>query len=96
MADMDVGMAAAERGDYAAAVEQFRPLADDGNVDAQYNLGLMYSHGLGVTQDHGEAARWYRLSADQGNVDAQINLGSLYDDGKGVPQDDGAARDDLS
>ena len=38
MADMDTGLAAAERGDYAAAIEQFRPLADDGNVDVLVTL----------------------------------------------------------
>ena len=59
----------------------------NGNADAQYNLGLMYANGQGVTQDYKEAVKWWRLSADQGNASAQSNLGDMYADGKGVTQD---------
>jgi hypothetical protein len=46
----------------------------------------MYSHGLGVTQDHAEAMKWYRKSADQGLAIAQNDLGAMYTHGHGVPQ----------
>ncbi len=61
--------------------------ADQGNADTQYNLGLMYNNGIGVTQDYAEAMKWYRKAADQGNAKAQSNLGLMYDNGQGVTQD---------
>ena len=82
------GLAAAESGDYATALRLWRPLADQGNAGAQYNLGFMYDNGRGVPQDYAEAVRWYRLAAEQGNASAQYNLGILYDFGGGVPIDD--------
>ena len=83
----DRGMASHERGDYSTAVQFFRPLAEQGNAAAQYNLGLMYANGEGVPQNDAEAAKWYRLAAVQGNAPAQYNLGVMYRTGEGVPQD---------
>jgi len=80
--------AAYQRGDSATALRLFRPLADQGKADAQYNLGFMYANGLGVGKDFAEAAKWYRLAADQGNAHAQFGLGIMYYDGRGVPEDD--------
>ena len=79
--DFDAGVAAVERGDYAAALEEWRPLAEQGLADAQYNLGVMYDEGEGVAQDDAEAVRWYRLAAEQGDAGAQNNLGVMYDEG---------------
>ena len=45
----------------AAALREFRPLAERGNVMAQISLGYMYDKGLGVAQDYTEAAKWYRM-----------------------------------
>src|SRR5438132_944176 len=75
------------RGDYATALRLFRPLADQGNTVAQFNLGVMYKDGTGVPQDYLEAVKWERLAADQGYADAQSNLGNMYYQGQGVPQD---------
>ena len=80
-------IAAQGRGDYATALRLFRPLADQGDALAQYNLGVMYSNGQGVPQNYAEAMKWYRLAANQGDADAQYNLGVMYDNGQGVPQD---------
>ncbi len=85
------GFAAYERGDYATALREFRPLAEQGDAVAQYNLGIMYSKGQGVAQDYAEAVKWYRKAADQGNADAQNNLGHMYSKGRGVSQDDAEA-----
>ncbi len=85
------GVAAAQRGDYATALQLWRPLAVHGNDAAQFDLGLMYDHGRGVPQNDAEAAKWYRLAAAQGNADAQNNLGVMYAHGRGVPQNDAAA-----
>ena len=73
--------------DYATALRLFRPLADQGDAEAQSMLGLMYDVGRGVPHDHAQALKWYRLAADRGNAWAQFNLGLMYDNGRGVPQD---------
>ena len=71
-----------------AEVEQLRARAEQGDADAQFNLGCVYDNGEGVAQDVREAARWFRLAADQGHTDAQYLLGAKYDYGRGVGQDD--------
>jgi uncharacterized protein len=86
-ADLDDGFRAYQRGDYATALREWRPLADQGEAAAQYNLGLMYANGKGVGEDDAEAAKWYRRAADQGHAAAQNNLGVMYANGKGVRQD---------
>ncbi len=86
--DFERGFAAHEKGDYATALREWTPLAEQGDVDAQYNLALMYAKGQGVPQDYTVALKWYRLSAEQGNAKAQNNLGVMYGEGRGVPQDD--------
>ena len=81
------GFAASQRGDYATALREWRPLAEQGYASGQYNLGLMYRNGYGVPQDYAEAVQWYRKAAAQGDGDAQNNLGLMYGTGLGVPQD---------
>ena len=76
-----------QEGSYAAALNEFRPLADSGNATAQLFLGLMYHNGEGVPQDYPLAAAWYRKASEQGNADAQFNLGMMYRNGLGLPQD---------
>jgi len=72
---------------YAASHEKdFRVAAAQGDADAQYNLGLMYSRGVGVGEDDAEALKWYRMAAAQGHAKAQYNLGMMYYFGKGVPR----------
>ena len=61
--------------------------ANQGDADAQYNLGVAYHDGEGVPQDYAEAVRWWRKAAEQGNLMAQSNLGVAYEHGEGVPQD---------
>jgi TPR repeat protein len=78
--------AAHSRRDYATALRLWRPLADQGNAEAQYALGFMYDGGQGVPRNYARAAKWWRLAADQGHTFAQYNLGTLYDNGNGVPQ----------
>ena len=75
------------RGDYATALRLLRPLAEQGDAQAQNHLGIMYETGFGVTQDYLVAATWYRKAAEQGNPGGQYNLGALYERGNGVPQD---------
>ena len=86
-ADFQKGLTAAFNGDYATALREWKPLAEQGNADAQYNLGFMYDKGRGVQQDYKTAVKWYKLSAEQGDADAQTNLGFIYEKGLGVRQD---------
>ncbi len=62
---------------------------NSGPTDAQtqYNRGLAYYKGEGVSKNFMEAARWFRLSADQGNAEAQFYLGLLYSNGWGMARD---------
>jgi len=83
-ADFDKGLDAANSGDYVTALKEWRPLAEQGDASAQFNLGLMYAKGDGVIQDYKEALKWYRLSAEQGVANAQFNLGRMYALGEGV------------
>ena len=89
--DFDKGMTAYNRGDYAAALAEWRPLAEQGLAKAQHNLGLMYENGQGVPEDDKEAVKWYRMAAEQGDASAQNNLGLMYAKGEGVPMDGAVA-----
>ena len=64
--DFQKGLTAYESGDYATALREFEPLAEQGVADAQYNLGFMYDNGQGVRRNHKTAVKWYRLAAEQG------------------------------
>ena len=85
--DFQRGVEAYNKGDYATALKEWTPLADQGHAKAQYNLGVAYANGEGVIQDYKTAVKWYILSAEQGNAKAQYNLGIMYDNGQGVLQD---------
>jgi len=66
----------------------YQKAAEQGDADAQFNLGVRYGCGRGVRQDDVEATRWYRKAAEQGYSDAQLSLGFMYVNGRGVKQDD--------
>jgi TPR repeat protein len=81
------GLAAADRRDYQTALKLLQPLADQGNAEAQYDLGNMYLDGPNGKPDFAEAAKWYRKAADQGNVVGQFAVGNMYKNGHGVKKD---------
>ena len=85
--DLGRGWDAYNKGDYATALREWKPLAEQGDTAAQFNLGWMYGEGLGVPEDVQQAVKWYRRSADQGDAAAQYTLGLIYNQGRGVPQD---------
>jgi uncharacterized protein len=60
--DFDNGVKAYKNGDFATALKEWRPLAEQGNAAAQFNLALMYDNGTGVPQDYAQAVEWYRRS----------------------------------
>lgn len=57
--DFDAGLRAYTSGDYATALQEWRPLAEQGNASAQIVLGFMYDQGRGVAQDYVEAVRGF-------------------------------------
>ena len=61
-ADFQKGLDAANKGDFAAALREWKPLAEHGNARAQLNLGRMYRRGAGVPKNHEIAVKWYRLA----------------------------------
>ena len=63
--------------DASEAVKWYRQAADQGDVLAQFNLGVFYETGKGVPVDQEHAAKWYRKAAEQGHTDAQEALKRL-------------------
>ncbi|NNE85951.1 MAG: hypothetical protein HKN28_18465 [Alphaproteobacteria bacterium] len=84
--DFKTGLAAYDRGDFAAALKEWRPLAERGDARAQYNLGVVLFNGQGVPHDPVKAVEWYRAAADQGYGPAQANLSFMYETGQGLLQ----------
>jgi TPR repeat protein len=75
---LEDAVVAYRRADYATAFRIYRSMADQGLAIAQFNVGLMYDNGQGVSKNEVQAMKWYRLAADQGRSDAQYQLGHLY------------------
>ena len=76
-AGFDEGLAAFERGDYATALEEWLPLAEGGNANAQYHLGFMYAVGQGVPKDNIEAHMWLSLAAAKEDAVARMTRDKL-------------------
>lgn len=55
-------------------IQYFEQKAQQGDADAQFNLGNVYASAHGVPLDHDEAQKWWQKAADQGHIDAQHNL----------------------
>jgi hypothetical protein len=87
LADFQTGLTAFQKGDYTTAAKEWKPLADEGSAEAQFNLGLLYLDGHGVPQSDAEAVSWFRRAAEQDYTPAQHNLGAMYGSGQGVKRD---------
>ncbi|MEO7750149.1 MAG: tetratricopeptide repeat protein, partial [Sphingomicrobium sp.] len=74
---VNAGIEAWQRGNYASAVAIWRPLAERGDADAQFNIGQAYRLGRGVPINLSQAKSWLEKSAAQGHVDAETTLGLL-------------------
>jgi cell division septation protein DedD len=75
------GIQAWQKSDYSAAVKIWRPLAEKGDPDAQFNLAQAYRLGRGVPTNLAAAQTWLERAAGQGHVDAQTTLGLLLFEG---------------
>lgn len=85
-ADYETGRIAFTKADYAGALVEWQPLAEQGDTRAQFNLGFMYKNGEGIKQNYKAAVKWYTLAAEQGYAKGQTSLGFMYDNGLGVTQ----------
>lgn len=85
--NLEAGKRAYQQGDYAAALKQLTPLAQQGDSEAQVVLGTMYLKGQGVAKDPNQALKLYTSSAEQGNAVGQFYMGSMYLMGAGVTHD---------
>ena len=74
-----------DRADYQTALKVWMQAAQEGDAEAQTNVGEIFEKGLGTSPNYQAAALWYGKAAEQGNVRAQFNLGTLYETGRGVP-----------
>jgi hypothetical protein len=88
LADLDAVEAALERGDYAAALDELRPLAEQGDAEAQRLLGDLYNNGVGVPINYSLAWTWYTRAANSGNAKAQFKLATMHWNGTGVPKNE--------
>ena len=84
---LDDCAAAYDRQDYVLALRLCRPLAEQGDIDAQTAVGNLYYEGWGVEQNYTSAANWFRKAAEQGDATGQFSLGWAYEQGDGVLQD---------
>jgi TPR repeat protein len=91
VAGLNEGLDALRRTDFASAARELRPLAEAGDAEAQYRIGLMYEYGKGYPQDKAQGIVWFRKAAGQNHAAAQTELGILYVTGDGVTQDDAQA-----
>jgi len=85
--DLQQGIYELNRGEFKAAIIQFRPLVAEGYAPAQYQMALVYQHGYSVPKDGMKALKLFQLSAAQNYPDAQFELALLYTEGKLVKKD---------
>jgi len=86
-ANYQEGLDAFNQGNFADALKKLQPIAEKGNAEAQFRLGLMYREGKGVAQDDKQGVAWLSKAAEQGQAEAQENLAFGYAKGLGVERD---------
>jgi uncharacterized protein len=87
----DAAYGAFQRGLYITALNLALPRARDGDAAAQTLAAEIYSRGLGVRRDPGEAAFWYAKAAEQGVPEAQFQYALILIDGEYADKDEGRA-----
>ena len=89
--DFKKGWAAYSSTDYATALAEWQELADTGDKNASYGMGLLYGNGFGVDMNDDLALKYYGVAADKGHAEAQFNLAVMHQNGWGVPPSDEVA-----
>ena len=88
VAGLDEGLEALKKGDYVTAARELRQLAEQGDAEAQYRIGLMYEFGKGYPRTGSRASRGCARRRHRAHRGATVELGVIYMTGDGVPQDD--------
>lgn len=86
------GMQAYQERDYFTALGALYPLAQEGDPQAQRQVGIMFANGQGVPADGEAAARWLERAARQEDIDAQRLLGRMLSQGRYLARDTEQAR----
>ena len=86
--DVSDAINAMKAGNYAEAYCVLKPYAEDGDADAQYNIGWMYLNGYGLMMNDKLALEWWQRAADQGHIDATFSIAMLYSLGEGQVETD--------
>ena len=73
--------------DRDSTLSRLKSAGENGDVEAQYALGLMYLYGEILDVDYQQAKIWYEKAAAQNDPRAQAKLGVMYANGLGVKQD---------
>jgi TPR repeat protein len=76
---------------FEVAATWYTLAAEQGHIEAQYNVGIIYHYGLGTPRNGGTAVKWYTQAAEQGHVNAQYQLGVMFAQGDDVPENDQVA-----
>ncbi len=90
-ASIEAGLEAYGRRDYAAALARWLPIAESGDMRAEFYVGELYLRGEGVAADAAAAAKWFERAARRGHGEAQLALAGLYAAGIGLKRDAGLA-----
>lgn len=88
--DFQKGWKAYSSTDYATALAEWQEIADAGDVNACYGMGLLYGNGFGVDLNDELALKYYLFAAEKGHAEAQYSLGIMHQNGWGVPIDEEA------
>ena len=86
--DFQKGWKAYSSTDYATALAEWQDLAEAGDADACYGMGLLYGNGFGVDLNDDMALKYYLIAAEKGHAEAQYSLGVMNQNGWGVPIDE--------
>lgn len=86
-APVPAAVEAVRRGDFAEAYCLWRPLAEQGDAEAQFQLGWLYANGQGLRQNPTAAADWWERAARAGHPDAHLAIAQAYQKGRGRKKD---------
>lgn len=88
-----LGLVLFKEKNYSQAMQWIKKAAEQGNSNAQYNLGKLYYKGYLGKVDYKDALSWFTAAANNGSDEANNMLGVMYEEGKGVTQNYNTAYD---
>lgn len=86
--DFEKGWKAYSSTDYTTALAEWQGLAEAGDPNACYGMGLLFGNGFGVDMNDEQALKWYGIAAEKGHAEARYSLGIMHQNGWGVPIDE--------